>query len=371
MSSFVPAIPAIQDTFAVSGNVAQLTLSVSIITMAFTALLYGPLADRWGRRPVLLCGLAIAVLGSLVCASATNVMTVIVGRALQAAGTSSGFILARVLIRDVYGDARSASVLAYVTAAMTLAPMAGPVIGGILLDSLGWRSVFVSIGGAALGLLAVAMVRLPETGTQGPVEAGPIGRGAISTLLRDPSYLRNLTYGSFAQAAFFAFIAGAPFFMTRTLGYSASAYGAYFTIVPVGYFVGSLIAGRLGTRWSHEQLTSWGAWGGLVSSAAGLLFWILSNPGPLALFLPCAGLALASGMAMPAAQAGMLAASGRHSGTGSGLFGCIQLLVAAAAAQWVGNIQNAGAVGIFSMMVGLSILALVGLLIFRAKPPQG
>jgi len=121
MSAFVPALPMIQAEFAVGGAIAQLTLSISLIAMACASLVYGALADRHGRRPVLLVGIAVGVLGSVLCAAGPTIGTVILGRALQATGASTGFVLARVIVQDVYGASRSARVLAYVTAAMTLA----------------------------------------------------------------------------------------------------------------------------------------------------------------------------------------------------------------------------------------------------------
>ena len=134
MSSFIPAIPFIQDHFAVSTTTAQLTLTLSMLAMAVTSLAYGGLADRYGRKPVLIAGILVAVVGSLVCAVATSVGGVIAGRILQSGGASAGMVLTRVIVRDVYGDERSVTMLAYVTAAMAIAPLIGPIFGGYLID---------------------------------------------------------------------------------------------------------------------------------------------------------------------------------------------------------------------------------------------
>jgi len=360
MSSFVPAIPAIQQTFSVSGSVAQLTLSASILAMALASLAYGSLADRFGRRPVLLFGIAVGSLGSLVCAAGPNIEIVILGRALQAAGASAGFVLARVVVRDVYGDERSASVLAYITAAMTVAPMIGPIIGGYLVDTTGWRAVFLTVAIAAAGLFLVVASRLPETRPE-TVENSrrQIGRG-YRHVLQNATYLKFLAYGTMSQAAFFGFVAGAPYLMSETLGYPASVYGFYFLMVPTGYFIGSLIAGKFGRHLSHEASTLFGAIAGLVACALGWLWVAGASPNPLALFIPAALLSVASGIALPGAQAGMLAAAGEHAGAGSGLFSFVQLFASAIAAQLVGGLQSAGPTGLFSVMVAASALALVG-----------
>ncbi len=360
MSSFVPAIPAIQQTFGVAGSVAQLTLSVSIVAMALSSLAYGSLADRFGRRPVLLCGIAVGVAGSLVCALGPSIEWVISGRAMQAMGASTGFVLARVVVRDVYGDDRAAGVLAYITAAMTLAPMIGPLAGGYLIDTAGWRVIFAAVAVVAAGLWVVVALRLPETRPESALaNSGPVGQG-YRRVLANPSYLKFLAYGTLSQAAFFGFIAGAPYLMSEILGYPATVYGLYFLMVPVGYFIGSLIAGRYSESLSNETLTLIGAVAGLTACVLGWVWVAGATLHPLALFLPAAGLAVASGIALPGAQAGMLAAAGDNAGAGSGLFSFIQLMVSAVAAQLVGALQSAGPVGVFAVMVVTSALGLIG-----------
>lgn len=360
MSSFVPAIPAIQRAFAVTGSVAQLTLSVSIFAMALASLAYGSLADRFGRRPVLLGGIALGTLGSLICVAGQSIEWVVAGRAIQAAGASTGFVLARVVVRDVYGDERSASVLAYVTAAMTLAPMIGPIMGGYLVDTTSWRAVFVSVAIVAAVLLVVVFYRLPETRPQTvSTVRTPVGQG-YRRVLSNATYLKFLAYGTLSQAAFFGFVAGAPYLMSEILGYPATVYGLYFILVPTGYLIGSLIAAKFSRLLSNETLTVTGAVAGLVACVIGWL-WVAGTPlHPLALFLPAAGLAIASGIALPGAQAGMLAAAGDNAGAGSGLFSFIQLFASACAAQLVGTLQTAGPTGIFAVMVIASALGLIG-----------
>lgn len=360
MSSFIPAIPAIQATFAVSGSVAQLTMSMSVLAMAVASLAYGSLADRFGRRATLLSGITLGILGSLVCALGPTIETVIAGRALQAAGASTGFVLARVIVRDVYGDKRSASVLAYVTAAMAIAPMIGPIMGGYLLDSSGWRAIFAALATVSAILLATVAARLPETrpGNAGS-GSGPFGRG-YGQVLKNPGYLKFLAYGTMSQAAFFSFISGAPYIMSEILGYPATAFGLYFIMVPAGYFVGSLLAGRFSGQFTHETLTLSGAISGLAVCALGWLWVTGAASEPLALFVPSALLALSSGIALPGAQAGMLAAAGTDAGAGSGLFSFVQLLASAVAAQLVGALQDYGSAGVFGVMAGASLLGLLG-----------
>ena len=360
MSVFVPALPMIQAAFAVPGAVAQLTLSVSLIAMACASLAYGNLADRFGRRPVLLAGIALGIAGSLLCAAGPGIGTLIVGRALQAAGASAGYVLARVVVQDVYGEARSARVLAYVTAAMTLAPLCGPLVGGHLIEGVGWRAVFLVTAVLAAALLLLVGLRLPETRpAPGSRPAGGLF-GDLAALLRDAAYLRFMAFGTLIQAAFFGFIAGAPYLMTEFLGYPPSVYGYYFAMVPLGYFTGSLLAGRFGQALSADRLTQAGAVAGVAACALGWFWTAGAQTQPLALFLPAALLSVTCGLALPGAQAGMLAAAGARAGAGSGLFSFVQLLASALAAQLVGLLQALGPAGLFAVMAGSVALGLIG-----------
>jgi DHA1 family bicyclomycin/chloramphenicol resistance-like MFS transporter len=368
MSSFIPAIPAIQQSFGVSTAIAQLTLSISMVAMALSSLVYGAAADRLGRRPVVLAGIALAAVGSILCAWAPTIAWVIVGRILQAAGATAGFVLARVLVRDVYGDARAAAVLGYITAAMALAPLIGPLAGGYLIDIAGWRSIFVAVGVTAGSLFFLSALKLPET--QPAVAAGigaPMHAGGWASLFGRPEYLRYLFFGVFSQAAFFAFIAGSPYLMIEYYGLSASAYGTYFAVIPMAFFSGSLMAGRLAQRWSNARLTGLGALG---AAAGSVLAWSLTqdpSAGPWALFLPTSLMSLAMGIGLPGAQAGLLAASGDQPGVGSGLFSFLQLAFSACVAQLIGTIQVFGPAAITATMTVTTSVGLVGFLSYTLR----
>ena len=139
---FLPALPAMQSTFGASSTTAQLTLSAAMFAMAFSQIIYGPWSDRVGRKPVLFFGLTLYVIGTVVCLSAGNVQIMIFGRILQACGGGVGAVLAGAIAVDKYGSANAAPVISLVAAVMAIGPMLAPSIGGILTDTIGWRSVF-------------------------------------------------------------------------------------------------------------------------------------------------------------------------------------------------------------------------------------
>ncbi|MDH3739044.1 MAG: MFS transporter, partial [Alphaproteobacteria bacterium] len=163
MQIFLPALPAIQDAFAVSPGRAQLVLSSSLIAIAIASLAYGPASDRFGRRPVMVVGLSIFLAGSVICALSPSIWILILGRIVQAVGGAAGMVLSRAIIRDLYDRETAAKMLAYMVTALVLAPMVAPLIGGILNDLQGWRSIFWFTGIAGLAALALAHPRVPET----------------------------------------------------------------------------------------------------------------------------------------------------------------------------------------------------------------
>ena len=146
---FLPALPAIQASFAVTPGIVQLALSLSILANAVANLAYGPLSDRFGRRPVLLVGLAAFIAGSLGCALAPSIDLLIGARVVQSIGAAAGMVLARAIVRDLHDRERSASVIAYLTTAMVVAPMLAPTIGAVLIDVASWRAIFVLATGSA------------------------------------------------------------------------------------------------------------------------------------------------------------------------------------------------------------------------------
>ncbi len=369
MSSFIPAIPFIQDHFAVSTTTAQLTLSLSMLAMAVASLAYGGLADRYGRKPVLLSGIVLAAAGSLVCAVAPNVWVVILGRILQSAGASAGMVLARVIVRDVYGDERSTSVLAYVTAAMAIAPLVGPILGGYVIDYLGWRVVFVAVALLAALLMGLVALRLPETRPAALAAAphGGIFAGAhYMALVQRGTYVRYVLYGAMMQGVFMAFIGGAPYVATEVFRLSAAAYGWHFMVAPIGYLLGSLVAGRFGNRFSREPLLKTGALAAVLVCA--LALWATAQPwfGAWSFFIPMCALSAVIGMVFPSAQVGLLISGGDQSGAASGLFSFVQLAVGALLAQIVGALLDFGPVAVNGVMMTAAVIALVAIV----TPPR-
>jgi DHA1 family bicyclomycin/chloramphenicol resistance-like MFS transporter len=362
MQIFLPALPAIQHDFAAAPGVVQLALSLSMVSIALATLAYGPLSDRYGRRPVVIAGLGLFLVGTAVCALAPDVPTLIVGRILQAAGGSSGMVLARAIVRDVYPGAQVASAIAYLTMAMVVAPMVAPAAGGVLTDLLGWRANFVFAGLVGVAVAALMVSRLPETNQSPSRLQGVVGMVlGFARLLRAPLFCGYVFQAAFSTGAFFAFAAGAPYVMVDVLGRPATEYGLYFILLGLAYILGNYLSARLSGRHGiHRMLVVGSALAFAATGFLATLVLVLPWSAPL-IFGPTVLIGVANGLTMPNAQAGAVSYAPRAAGTASGLSGFLQMLLASVFAQIVGSLQDGTPYPMIGFMVLGSALSLASI----------
>jgi DHA1 family bicyclomycin/chloramphenicol resistance-like MFS transporter len=361
---YLPALPAIQASFAVTPGIVQLTLSLSILANALANLAYGPLSDHFGRRPVLLVGLAAFIAGSLACALASSIELLIVARIVQSVGGAAGMVLARAIVRDLYDRERSASIIAYLTMAMVVAPMLAPTIGAVLLDVASWRAIFLVVTGVGVALIWPIVVTLAETR---PPEARRIG-GPLSgagALLRSGAFISYALQSTFGISIFFSFIAGAPYFMMDVLGRSATEYGLWFILVSAAFMAGNLVAGRFSARIGLDRMVLAGSVLGVAGAGVALTLLLAGYWMPLALFGPIMAVGLGNGFAVPNAQAGAVSVQPLLAGTASGIAGFAQMFVAALVSQAVGMLQNGTPYPMAAFMAGCAVLSLLGFVLPR------
>jgi DHA1 family bicyclomycin/chloramphenicol resistance-like MFS transporter len=355
---FLPALPALQADFGVSVAKAQLSLSLALFAMAAAPLACGPWSDRVGRRPAAICGLALLVGGSLVCLFAQNILTLILGRIVQASGGACGQVLAPAIVRDVYGAEEAASKISLVAMTMALSPMIAAVMGGLLTDQFGWRSNFLLIG--ALGALTLLIVVLFLAETRVPHARGSSGQeGAWGLLLKTPRFHLYAFQYAFLMGVFFAFVSAAPYVVTTVLHQPATVYGLGFIGVCLGYVLGNAISARYSKRAGIDCMVLWGT---MVSLAAILTMVALLFSGVWtvwAIFIPGAISGAANGVAMPNAAAGAVNAAPEAAGAASGITGFLQLAVGAAVSQAVGT-ATAGTP--YPMAIAMTLMSLLALL---------
>jgi len=355
----LPAVPAIRQDFAVSGDIAQLTLSLSMAAIAVGTLTWGPLSDKYGRKPIILLGLSITLLGSLLCYFADTISALIAGRFVQAFGAAVGLVLARAIVRDVYGAAQSARIIATVVMVMVVIPMISPALGGELLIRFGWEATGAAIAAFSLAMLLLIGSSLPET-LKEPVPFEGVGAmlRTFGNLLSSRVFSGYAFCVTFVSVVFFSFIAAGPEIVVSVMERPANEYGYYFILLPSGFMAGSYIARHYGLRLHIDRLMLIGM---LIAIAGLCLAFALQLAGlrhPLALFGPVALTVLGNGITLPGAQAAAINEFPKLAGSASGLTGFLQMAFSAVAAQLVAAVYNDTAYPLLIVMLVASLLSL-------------
>lgn len=359
MQILVPAIPGLAGTFDATPAEAQLTLTVYLLGVAAGQLLYGPLSDRYGRRPMAIAGLVVFLAASAAGTLAGSIGGLVAGRGAQAVGACSGMVLARAIIRDCYPRDRAASVMAYVFMGMTVAPMLAPIVGALLDERLGWRALMALPGLAGLAILAAVLLRLPETL---PREAGVAhgGFGAVAAaslgLLRAPAFLVYAGCFATSSAVFFAFIGGAPFVVVEGLGLPPTAYALGFMLLSVAYAAGNFVTARLAMRIGALRLLSAGTAVTFLAAALALALVLSRPPHLLNLFGPAMLMALGNGVAQANAMAAAVSVRPQAAGAASGLSGAIQMSAGAVATVIVAALETGSGVATAALMLAAATL---------------
>ncbi len=358
MQIILPVLPVMQDAFMVSAGTVQYVLSLALFTIAFATLVYGPASDRYGRRPVLLVGLVIFLLGSVVSAVAPTIEVLIAGRVTQAVGGAAGMVVSRAIIRDLYDRDTAARLMAYMITALVVAPMVAPLIGGLLNDAFGWRAIFIFSGVVGIAVLAAAWPRVPET--LQPGASAQTFRGMLSgfgVLLRVPAFLGYAGQVGFGMGMFMAFLGAAPFVMINVLERPPTEFGLFFVLISAGFMAGTFLTARLGQRLGLDRMMRLGSGLAVVFGVVMLGFVLADIWSPWTIFLPGMGMAFANGLSMPNAQAGAVSISPRFAGTASGLLAFLQMLVGAGFAQLAGMLQDDTPLPMAVIMLTASTLA--------------
>ena len=364
---YLPSLPVIGQALQLSEFQLSLTMTVYMAGYAVSMLVCGPLADRYGRRPVLIGGTALYLVATIACALADSGGMLIAARLLQALGGCCGTVVGRVIVRDRFQKAEQVSYLSWMSSGMALSPVVAPLIGSVIDVALGWRWVFVVLAVVAACVLLALCTVVPETkpGRHGPVHpAGedereyPVQPGLLrlyGSLLHDRHFLRHSLIISAIYCTYFPFVAESSLVLQRTLGLSQVQYAGVFALTILGYLGGASVFRRRFGAWGAEgvigralrlNLLFAGVW-----AAATLVF-----PGSLlAIVLPMVPIMLSVGMSIPACQFAVMQPHAGAVGAVSGLFFFIQMAVTALFGLVVAALSN----GSPAPMVGVSLVASV------------
>jgi DHA1 family bicyclomycin/chloramphenicol resistance-like MFS transporter len=360
INMFVPAMPDIMRGLATDQATIQLVLSVYLFSTAVAQLLLGPLSDRHGRRPVLVAGLAVFVIASLICATAQSIGVLIAARALQGFGGCVGIVLGRAIIRDRYERAQAAAMIGYVTMGFAISPMVGPIIGGLLNDTLGWRSIFGLHATLGLIVVAVAFLFLPETRVPASAEDHRPGFFAsLSILSRLPAFWAYALTCAFGTAVFFSFLGGTPFVAIDMLGMSGTEYGLYFVLVPGGFMLGNFLTGRFSQRIGIFALVVAGSTVSFLAVVGMFLAFLAGWYHPLSLFLPMYAIGFGNGLTLANALAGAVSVRPDLAGAASGFAGAMQVGSGGLTTVVIGALLSATH-SVFPLIICMAVLAALG-----------
>lgn len=358
---YLPSLPEIVRVMATDVSGAQATLSAFLFGFAAGQIVWGPLSDRLGRRPVLIAGLCLFSVTTLACAFAPSIEALIGARFAQALGASGPIVLGRAMVRDLYEGPRAGRELARMGTIMGLVPAVAPVLGGVLQTAFGWRSTFLASLVFALAILAFVVTMLPETLRQRSPERFSllaIIRG-FRLLLQNRAYRIYVALTALAYAGLFAFISGSSFVLMGIYGLSAPAYGLSFGFCVLGYILGTIIAQRLVGRRGLDGVIALGvaclAGGGLAM----LLGVSTGLGGPLGVVVPMALYACGVGLTMPQAQASAMMPFPDRAGAASSLTGLCQMLLSACVGLLVGHLLKGSALPLPIVMAVIGVATLV------------
>ncbi|MDR3531932.1 MAG: multidrug effflux MFS transporter [Rhodopila sp.] len=324
MHVIIPALPATARALGMSIGTAQLTITLYLIGLAIGQLLYGPVSDRFGRRPVLLVGLSLFTGASVVTALAPNATILIGARILQSIGGCAGLVLGRAAVRDGATAEKAAGQLALLTLVMAMVPAIAPAIGGYITAYIDWRASYVLLalfGGSTL--LACALL-MPETLSQ-PSTSRRSMVTAYVRLLRSPRFLGYAVGGACSTTAFYGFMSASPFIFESQLHQPTQRVGLYYLLLMLGVAAGSFganrVAGRLPLRTALRIANGLGILGASLFALAdaGNMLTVATVVAPVSLFM------VGAGMASPFALAGSVSVNPQAIGAASGMYGFIQM----------------------------------------------
>lgn len=337
---YLPSLPAIASAFATDAGEVQLTLSLFLIGFAVGQIVYGPLADRYGRKPVLVAGLGLFVAASFACMAAVSIAALIAARFVQAVGACAAIVMARAIVRDLHAAEDAARILSLMGALMGLVPMIAPVIGGFLEQAFGWRASFAVAAVLGLWLAGMVALRLPET--LDPTRRAAWSAGGMAADFRrlsaHPGFRRYAGAVCLGYGGLFSFISGSSFVLQGHYGLDEVDYGLSFAIAVVGYIAGTLIGARITRRIGIPMIVAIGT-GAMAAGGAAMALLVLIEPphvlhilGPMILYMAGVGLTL------PPSTAGAITPFPERAGTASSLLGFSQMTFAAVIGVGVGHL---------------------------------
>ena len=357
--TLAPGVPALRDFFGTTTSAANLVFTVYVFAFGVMQLIYGPIADRLGRRPVLLGAMAVYAVATLLCSIAQTFELLLAARCLQGASAGAAPALARAVIRDLYGAEQSRKVMSYVMSAFGFVAVAGPLIGGWLVAWYGWRTSFYFCAVYAIATIAAIYAFLKESR---PADAPTDFATTFASYARIAPSSAFLTYcvtNLCMYAGMYAWLAGSMLVLVDAYGYREDAAGAFFALSSGGFMLGAWSAGRLGVRAGTARLILSGT---VCAALAAIVLLALAlsdiRSGPAVAF-PAAVWMFGHGLHYPHSMAAAVAPFPQSAGAASSLIGFFQTSAGAVAAFLAGLTYDGTAVPLAMLLLCFSGMALL------------
>ena len=346
----------------------QLTFSGYVVAYGALQLVYGPLSDRHGRKPILMLGLVVAGLASVMAALATDIATLTTARVLQGAGSAASMVVSRSMVQDLFTGPQRTRVMAYIGMALGMCPPLATLIGGQIHVRWGWQTNFVLLAVLAVLLLVAAWLGLPRVAKPATADGHWLRAmlSAYARLLREPRFLLYVAILAATTATFYAFLAGAPIVL-KGYGIGPDGIGWFIMAVPVSYILGNFMTSRLIAQAGESRVMAWGQ----ALTLGGLLVMLALGLGgvqtALAVALPLLLLGFGHGLLNPPALAGTVGVVPALAGSAAAVAGLMQQLTGATGGYLVGLVPHEGAVNLGWMMLAFALTGAVAQYLLRRR----
>lgn len=361
---FLPALPTIAGSLDSTIAAAQLTITAYFIAYGLAQMVYGPVADMVGRKPPLIAGLVLFAAGSIGCALAPDMNSLVAARVIQALGGAAAMVIPRAIIRDMHTGPQATRLMALVMLIISVSPMLAPLAGSGIIALSGWRAIFATLAVAAGLSIAVTLLLQPETlapGNRVPVRLSALLSGT-ATLLRDPVFMGLTFVGGFGMASFFVFLASASFVYTGHYGLTPTGFSLAFAANAAGFFTATQLAATLGEKFGADRVVNWAVTGfmGFTLLLVGLVWFGIDQFTLLVGLLICANACL--GLVIPTAMVMALDDHGDIAGLASSLGGMLQMLAGGVMTMIAGPYFNGTPL---PMVVAIAIAAVLAFAAMR------
>jgi len=371
---YLPSLPTLVVVLEASTSEVQLTLSVFLVGFAACQLVYGPLSDRFGRKPILIVGLSIFVTASAACALASSIEALIALRLMQAVGACSAGVVSRAVVRDLFDRGKAARILSYSGALMGLAPAIAPLIGAYILVWIGWEANFFLIAVWGGGLILIVWLGLRESNTKPDHQALMPTRmfANVRRLLRSRIYTGYALTNSAVFSGLFAFISGSSFVLIDVLAIPPIEFGYYFALGVFGYMLGTGASGYIGSRVNTDRLIRVAAMMAALSGCAMAILAFLGVTNVWAVVGPMTTYMVAFGTIMPQSTAGALGPFREIAGLASAVLGFLQMTLGSLVGIIVGITHNNTTLPLAIVIAGTGLATLVAHIhVGRISGPTG